>query len=233
MGIKYFIFNTRLQDTTQSFGRVILKGTIYQAALIDRMLDKGTSLTRPDITAVLQLLSMSIETACSEGYKVNIDGLIQVTPVIGGQFTDKSDTFLTPRNTLYLTSQVSKSLNDRVARNATVEKVIVDESRPVLLDVVDSEADEGITTLAMGHITSVNGKRLKFDAAQPKEYLRLVNAQNPNEFLPVTKFHKVSDQELVFRLPQATFQEGYFELASSLNTNTIRIGRSESFLMAA
>jgi len=99
--------------------------------------------------------------------------------------------------------------------------------------VVDSEADEGISTLAVGHITSVNGKRLKFDAAQPKEYLRLVNAQNPTEFLPVTKFHKVSDQELVFRLPQATFQEGYFELASSLNTTSIRIGRSTNFLMAA
>ena len=49
----------------------------------------------------------------------------------------------------------------------------------------------------------------------------------------MTKFHKVSDQELVFRLPQATFQEGYFELASSLNTNTVRIGKSERFLMAA
>ncbi len=233
MSIKYFIFQTRLQDESKFFGRVILKGTLDQAALIERMLDKGTSLTKPDITAVLQLLSMSIETACCEGYKVNLDGLIQVTPVMGGQFEGKADTFLSPRNTVYLMSQVSKSLNERMAANSSIEKVIVDEIRPILLNVVDSEADEGISTLAVGHITSVNGKRLKFDAAQPKEYLRLVNAQNPTEFLPVTKFHKVSDQELVFRLPQATFQEGYFELASSLNTTSIRIGRSTNFLMAA
>jgi len=180
MSIKYFIFQTRLQDESKFFGRVILKGTLDQAALVERMLDKGTSLSKPDITAVLQLLSMSIETACSEGYRVNLDGLIQVTPVMGGQFAGKSDTFVSPRNTVYLMSQASKSLNNRVARNTTVEKVIVDESRPVLLDVADSEADEGISTLAMGHITSVNGKRLKFDATQPKEYLRLVNAQNPS-----------------------------------------------------
>jgi hypothetical protein len=159
--------------------------------------------------------------------------LVQVTPFVGGQFVSKVDTYVSPRNTVYLMSQVAKSLNDRIAKSATIEKVIVDEFRPILIDVVDSEADDGVTTLAMGHITSVNGKRLKFDAKQPKEYLRLVNAQNPGEFLPVTKFHKVSDQELVFRLPQASFQEGYFEVASSLNTTSIRIGRSATFLMAA
>jgi len=233
MGIRYFIFNTRLQNESKFFGRVILKGTLDQAALVERMLDKGTSLTKPDITAVLQLLSMCIETACSQGYKVNLDGLVQVTPVMGGQFDSKADTFQSPRNSVYLMSQVSKSLNERIAKGATIEKVIVDEFRPILINVVDSEADEGVSTLAVGHITAVSGKRLKFDAGQPEEYLRLVNAQNPNEFLPVTKFHKVTDQELVFRLPQTTFQQGYFELASSLNTNTVRIGRSNTFQMAA
>jgi len=233
MGIKYFIFQTRLQDQSRFFGRVILKGTLDQTEMIGRMLDMGSSLTRPDITAVLQLLSMAIEKACSEGYKVNLDGLVQVAPVMGGEFADKSDSFLSPRNSLYLTSQVSRGLNDRVSQNASVERVIVDETRPILLDVIDSEADDGITTLAVGHIVSISGKRLKFDTARPEEYLRLVNAQNPSEFLPVSRFHKVSDQELVFRLPQAPFTEGYFELAASLNTLSIRVGRSSPFQMAA
>jgi len=196
MGIKYFIFQTRLQGESKFFGRVILKGTIDQAGMIGRMLDMGSSLTKPDITAVLQLLSMAIEKACSEGYKVNLDGLVQVTPVMGGEFADKSDSFLSPRNSLYLTSQVSRGLNDRLSQNASVERVIVDETRP-------------------------------------EEYLRLVNAHNPSEFLPVSRFHKVSDQELVFRLPQAPFSEGYFELATSLNTTSIRVGRSSPFQMAA
>jgi len=233
MGIKYFIFQTRLQGESRFFGRVILKGTLDQSAMIGRMLDMGTSLTKPDITAVLQLLSIAIEKACGEGYKVNLDGLVQITPVVGGEFAERSDSFASPRNSLYLTAQVAKALNERVSKNTSVERVIVDENRPILLDVVDSEADTGITTLAVGHIVSISGKRLKFDSARPEEYLRLVNAQNPTEFVSVSRFHKVSDQELVFRLPQAPFLEGYFELATSLNTQSIRIGRSSPFQMAA
>jgi len=179
MGIKYLIFQTHLQGESKFFGRVILKGTLNQGAMIDRVLDMGTSLTKPDITAVLNLLSMGIAKACNEGYKVNLDGLFQV----------------------------SRSLNERLVKDASVERVIENETRPILLDVVDSN--------------------------RPQEYLRLVNAQNPTEFFPVSRFHKVTDQEFVFRLPQVSFAEGYFELATSLNTQSIRIGRSVNFQIAA
>lgn len=233
MAIRYFIFQTRLQNELKHIGRVMLKGTYDQQALVGRMLEMGTSLTKPDITAVLQLLSSAIERVCSEGYKVNLDGLIQVTPAIGGLFTDKADNFQTPRNSLYLTAQVSKSLNDRITQGSLVEKVVVDENRPILVDVIDSEADADAMALTKGNIVAISGKRLKFDQTQGQEYLRLVNAQNPTEYLAVTKFHKVSDQELVFRLPQATFNEGYFEMASTLNTSSLRVGRSPAFLMEA
>ena len=229
MSIKYSIFQTRLQGESQFFGRVILKGTRDQSALVTRMLAMGTSLTKTDIIAVLELLGAAIEDQCTDGYRVNLDGLVQFTPAMGGQFDSKSDSFTTPRNSLYLTAAVSKTLNDRVSRAAAAEKVILDENRPILLDVADSEADEGVAAVTVGHIVSVTGKRLKFDPTQPEEYLRVVNAHNPAEYLAVTRFHKISDQELVFRLPATVYQEAYFELANTLNTASVRIGRSPSF----
>jgi len=60
MGIKYLIFQTRLQGESSFFGRVILKGTLDQSAMVERMLNMGKSLTKPDITAVLQLATMAI-----------------------------------------------------------------------------------------------------------------------------------------------------------------------------
>jgi len=104
MGIKYLIFQTRLQGESSFFGRVILKGTLDQSAMVERMLNMGKSLTKPDITAVLQLATMAIQKACSEGYKVNLGGLVQLTPTIGGEFQAKNDSFTSPRNSLYLTS---------------------------------------------------------------------------------------------------------------------------------
>jgi len=231
--MKYFIFQTRLLNESKFIGRVVLKGTYNQEALVERMLEMGSSLTKPDITAVIQLLSQAIERVCAEGYKVNLDGVLQITPALGGTFDGKNDTFTTPRNSVYLTAQVARAMNERISRNLAVEKVIVDESRPILMEVTDSEASAGADTLVFGHIVSVSGKRLKFDQAQTAEYLRLVNAANPSEFVAVTSFHKVGDQELVFRLPQTTFAEGYFEVASSLGTSSVRIGRSLPFTMAA
>lgn len=229
MSIKYFIYQTRLQGEPRFFGRIMLKGICGHAELIERMLSMGSSLTKPDIIAVLQLLSMAVANVCSQGYKVSLDGLVQITPVLTGEFLDKTDGFLPSRNTVYLTCQASKSLNDLISTAVSVEKVVVDENRPILLDVVDSEADEDFVALTVGHIMSVAGKRLKFDISQPSEYLRLVNAENPAEFVPVLKFHKLADQELVFRLPPVSFAQGYFELANALGTASVRVGRSSVF----
>ncbi len=233
MSIRYFIFQTRLQNESRFFGRAMLNGTYDRDAIVGRMLKMGTSMTRPDLLAMLQLLSETIELVCSEGFKVNIEGLVALTPVIGGHFTDRKDSFTAGRNTLYLTSQVSKSLNDRIALAATSERIIVDENRPILLDVVDAEAEQGVASLKVGNIMTMSGKRLKFDLEQPEEYLRLVNADDPTEFLPITKFQKMSSQELVFRLPPSTFRAGYFELASFLNTRSVRVGQSPDYELIA
>jgi len=232
MNIKYFIYQTRLRDESKFFGRIMLKGICGHSELVERMLDMGSSLTKPDVLAVLQLLSMTIAKVCSEGYKVSLDGLVQITPVLGGEFLDKTDTFLPSRNAVYLTSRVSRSLNERIALTAGVEKVIVDENRPILLDVVDSEADDGTEELTRGHIISITGKRLKFDSSRLGEYLRLVNAENQTEFVTVGRFHKLADQELVFRLPPVSFGQGYFELANALGTTSVRVGRSSTFRLA-
>lgn len=233
MSIKYFVFQTRFQNESKFFGRAILNGTYDRDAIVGRMLKMGTSMTKTDIVALLQLLSETIEMVCSEGFRVNIEGLVSMTPVVGGQFLDKKDFVTAGRNTLYLTSQVSKALNDRFAQAATPEKVIVDENRPILIDVVDAEAEEGVAALKAGNIMTVSGKRLKFDVTHPEEYLRLVNAENSTEFLPITKFQKMSSQELVFRLPPAAFRTGYFELASYLNTRSVRVGQSPDYELTA
>jgi len=229
--IKYSIFQTRLQNEDIFVARTISQGTYNLEALIERMLEMGSSLTKPDISAVLQLFSTAVEKICSQGYRVNLDGLVRFSPALGGRFDNKNDTFNNSRNSVYLTAQISKTLNDRIQSTATVEKLILDENRPILLEVSDSEADSGVDDLSVGNIIAITGKRLKFDPAKTDEYLRLVNTARPSEFVPIIKFHKISDQELVFRLPKTSFTQGHFELANSMGTFSVRVGRSRSFAM--
>jgi hypothetical protein len=228
--IKFSVFQTTLQGEAKFLGRVLLQGVYDRDAIVGRMLSMGTTLTRTDITAVVQLLATAVEQVCSEGYKVNLDGLVQVTPAIGGTFEGRNDGFEPGRNSVYLTAQVSKTLNARLSRTVAVERVVIDAPRPVLAQVTDSET--GLGSLSAGTIVAITGKRLKFSPDRSGEYLRLVNAQNPNDFVPVTKFHQVSDQHLVFRLPGTVFTDAYFEMASSLKTSSLRVGRSPTFTIA-
>ena len=232
MGIPYFIYQTTLGSKSRLLGRLKLRGTYDQEAVVNRMLAMGSSLTKPDITAVLQLLTMAVGHICQEGYRVDLEDLVKVTPTLAGVFDSLGDTFQTPRNSLYLTAQVSKALNKQFSRTAKAEKVLTDDDRPVLVTVVDSEADPGILTLTPGNIVSVKGKHLKFDPAQPEESLKVVNAQDSADFIVVPKFYKITQREVVFRLPAPPFAQAYFEVASFMGSTTLRVGQSQVFALA-
>lgn len=231
MGIKYFVFQTKLLNQIRFIGRIILKESFDQEKLVGRMLEMGTSMTKTDIMAVLNLFMTAVERVCMEGNKINMNDFLQFTPVIGGLFEGRNDGFVQGRNSVYLTAQVSRSFNQRIGQNASVEKMALDENRPLFLEVIDSASNSD--SLVMGHIIGVYGRRLKLDPALAGEYLHLVNADNPTEFVAITQFHKRSDQELIFLLPTVTFSRGFFELVSGLNTSTLRKGVSEVYQVEA
>jgi len=226
MPIPYFVYQAPLGGKSRSLGRLLFKGTCDRKAVVNRMLSMGSSLAETDITAVLQLLTKAVGHLCDDGYRVDLEGLVKITPTLGGAFEGLGDSFQSPRNSVYLTAQVSKALNTQFSRGARVKKVITQEDRPLLAQITDSEAEPGSLLFTVGHIVSVAGKRLKFDPARPGEYLRLVNTQDPDDFLPILKFHKITQGQLVFRFPAATFPDGYFELASHLGSTTLRVGQS-------
>lgn len=227
--IKYSIFETRLGSESKFLGRVVFAGTINRERLVDAMLDLGSTLTKPDIVAVLEVFNKAVEKLCCLGFRINLDGLPQITPSLGGVFAEKGDSFIAPRNSIYLTAQISRGMNKRVAQLVTVEKVSVDTNRPILFKPVDSFAEPGEAGLSVGNIVSVKGKHLKFDPAQAGEYFKLVNTDDQAQSVTISKFHKVSDTELIFIFPMTTFTDAFFELASSMGTSQIRVGRSESF----
>lgn len=226
MPIPYFVYKTPLDNEPRYLGRILLKGTCDRPAVVNRMLGMGSSLTRTDINAVLELLTEAVAHLCLEGYRVDLQDLVKITPTLGGLFDRPGDTFQPGRNSVHLTAQVSKALNQRFSRKAAVTKVVANEVCPVIVQVVDSEAEPGHLELTLGHIVSVVGNRLKFDPGRSGEALRLVNARDPMDFVEVRSFHKITRLQVVFRLPEVGFTEGYLELASHLGSQTLRVGRS-------
>lgn len=229
--IKYSIFETHLGGEPKFMGRVATSGTFNREGVVDQMLALGSTLTKPDIVATLELFNKAVEKLCGLGYRINLDGLLQIAPVIRGKFDSKSDFFTAPRNSLVLTATMSSAMNRQIEQTASLEKIVIDTRRPILYKPVDAEAEPNETGLSVGNIVSIKGRRLKFDPSRPGEYLHLVSTADSSKFISITKFYKQTDRELVFKLPAADFIEGYFEVANSLGTCIVRIGNSDTFMI--
>jgi hypothetical protein len=229
MSIRFSIVSTRLSGKPQYVGRVALQGTLDREALVKRMLERSPGLSKHNVRATLGLLAEVVEAVCLEGFRVNLEGFLMVSPVLRGPFDGPTDTFQHGRNTLTLKAQVSRLVNQRVLRLARPKKLSAEERRPLLF-AFDAPSAEGAVSLRPGTIVSLKGCRLKFGNL-PGEGLRLVNAEDPQEAVSITELQKVSDKELVFLMPGAPFSQGFFQVSSSLGTATIRTGRSEAFLI--
>jgi len=110
MPIPYFVYQAPLGGKPRSLGRLLLNGTCDRKAVVKRMLSMGSSLTEPNITAVLQLLTAAVGHLCADGYRVDLRGSCEDHPHSGGGFDGLGDSFQPPRNSVYLTAQVSKTL---------------------------------------------------------------------------------------------------------------------------
>jgi len=67
---------------------------------------------------------------------------------------------------------------------------------------------------------------MKYDRADPDEYLRFVNAHDPSQYAEITQCQKITDREVVFLMPSVSFSSGYFEIGTKRGTCTLRTGKS-------
>jgi hypothetical protein len=233
MGINFQIFATKLAGQTRYVARISQKDNYDQTMLVDRMVEMGTSVSRGDIESVLGLFQKAVERICGEGSTASLDGFVRFAPAIGGAFDSEADGYLSPRNSVYVNASVSSVFNNRFAVNTGVEKVSSSFKSPRLFSVDDLASETTNEKVTPINIVSLGGERLKFEPQSSLEYLRFVNAEDPAQFVPITKFQKFTDKEVVFLMPAVPFAKGYFELANAMNTARVRSDKSVAVDVAA
>jgi hypothetical protein len=233
MSIRYQIIKARLLNELKYVGRISVTDIYDQERLVGRMLDLGSSLTKPDIIGVLKLLQTAVEKICTEGSRVVLEDFVSFTPTMVGTFSSESDGYSAPQNSIYITSRVSKVLNDRFVKNALVEKLLPTEKNPYFYRVKDFASGDINLGVTIGSIVTIYGERLKFAPENAGEYLRFVDSTDNTKFIEFNKFQKVTDKEIVIQLPQVTYPQGYFEIGSAMSGKTIRIGRSLDLSVSA
>ena len=130
--------------------------------IIDLMMDKGTTLTRADVAATLQVYGEVVSAIIKDGSAVNTP-LMNTALSISGVFDGANDSFDKKRHTVNLNMTAGTLLRDAAAK-VKCEKTEAAGTDPYITEVTDIVTGTVNTTLTKGGVVQLVGARLKFDA---------------------------------------------------------------------
>ena len=129
--------------------------------IIDLMMDKGSTLTRADVAATLQVYGEVCSSIVADGAALNTP-LMNTALSVSGVFNGANDSFDRKRHTVNLNMTAGTLLRDAVAK-VKCEKTEGASTDPYITEVSDIVSGKTNSTLTKGGVVQLTGSRLKFD----------------------------------------------------------------------
>ncbi|MDE7141138.1 MAG: DUF4469 domain-containing protein [Treponemataceae bacterium] len=143
-----------------------------QDEVIDLMMRRGTTLTRADVAAVLQVYTEVIGELTADGSAVNTP-LFNTSFSVAGVFTSMADAFDKSRHSVSVNISAGTTLREAV-KSVKTEKTESASTDPYITEAADVVSGAVNSTLTAGGILRLTGSRLKFDASDTAQGVFLV-----------------------------------------------------------
>ena len=173
--IKYYLKKNPLNtEETNYVAQIASKGTFDYEKIIDKILSKGTTLTRPDLYAALEALNQTIKEVIEDGYNVSMP-LYNIGYSITGTFANISDQFDPQQHTLNINFTRSAEAR-RFATNIKHEKVATPASPNVIAEYYDTTSATLDNTINPGGGFIIMGENIKLLGDDPTVGLYFIAA---------------------------------------------------------
>ncbi len=234
MSIHYALFENHLTSDPDDYAaQVKITGSADLEALAERMIDQGSTVTKPDILAVLEDAIKATESCLLDGYRVQLGGLCELFPRIKGVFNGITDTFDASRHRVDVGANPGARVRKTVRVGATVTKIETIKPAPALLEYVDLGSGETNGTITSGNIGTINGHRLKFNTERDDEGIYFVNIDTGAE-VKLTAIQRNKPGQLVFLTPTVPGGQYYLEVRTRFSESAeLRTGRLDEVLEPA
>ena len=140
--------------------------------IIDKMIERGSTLTKADITATMQIYTETICSLLEEGFQINTP-LINTSMSISGVFDGATDCFDSSRHNVNINITPGTKLKETLAKVKT-QKVEAASTDPFVTEVKDIVSGKVNESLTKGGILQAVGARLKFDNSDEAQGVFLV-----------------------------------------------------------
>ena len=140
--------------------------------IIDKMIERGSTLTKADITATMQIYTETICSLLEEGFQINTP-LINTSMSISGVFDGATDSFDSSRHNVNINITPGTKLKETLSKVKT-QKVEAASTDPFITEVKDIVSGKVNESLTKGGILQAVGARLKFDNSDEAQGVFLV-----------------------------------------------------------
>lgn len=194
--------------------------------VIDLMTRRGTTLTRADVSAVLQVYAEVVSELVSDGCAVNTP-LFNTSFSISGVFAGMSDTFDKSRHNVSLNINAGTKLREAV-KSIKTEKVDGVSTNPLITEATDVVSGLVNVSLTPGGVLRLTGSRLKFFPADETQGVFLVSESGSEVQCAVVAENKPA--RVMVMIPQDIASGTYYaEVRTKLDSSgksvkTLKIG---------
>lgn len=233
MSITYTLHKNHLINAPEGAYRAVIQfnGTANLDKVLDRMMERGPSITREDAQAAIQLYHNTIYTFILDGYKV-------VTPLgimgasVKGNFERQTDSFNSSRHSIEATLSPGAELRRTVREKGQAQQQEASTPMPNPLTYLDLPSGQVDTLITPGRVAQINGYRLKFDEADPTQGVYFIAANGT--LARASLMVKNTPRELIFEVPgELDFGDYTLEVRSTMGNGHVRVGRLPATLTIA
>ena len=238
MTIPYNLHKNHLPNGADFYrARVRYNRVVDLDGLIETMDYRGSTLTRADMLAVLEVFHQTLLYLLLEGNKVKtpfgIYGLM-----VKGNFEHTLDKFDARRHRLEITAKPGDRLQQEFVRQARAKKKQAIPPRPIPECYRNLAEPEAADILRPGRMAQVTGHRLKFDSDDPKQGIFLIPAKKGDHLASTGQALRLNDvarntgRELIFLVP-SDLPVGLYhlEVRALFGRHSLRTGRLEAELI--
>jgi len=223
--IPYALFENPLtDDPNDRLARVISLGTVDVEGLVDDIIKRGTTVTRPDLLAALDLYHQVITDRLLAGYRVNTP-VVNLGVSIKGTFNGLQDEFDRSRHLLGATATPGKLVRGGVRDQGRPEKREARLPAPNPIEYQDFGSETRNSVLTPGSPGQLTGRRLKFYPADEEQGLFFIAGDGSATRASMVMRNKPAD--LMFIVP-AGLAAGEYKLevrAAMTEEGAVRSGQ--------
>lgn len=225
MSIQYSIQKNNLVDPANGdhWAMVHSRGSADMDQVMERMMQRGSGVTRQDALAALSLYHSTVEMMVLEGYRV-------VTPLavfgtrIKGRFEHSEDSFNSARHKVEPSVSAGAEFRRAVQEQAQVAQQEANTPQPRPESFFDPVSSERNGRISSGRVAQVSGRRLKFDETDPAQGVFFIAADGSTNRADVVVMNM--PRKIIFEVPGEMSAGDYvLEVRSAMGNGKVRSGR--------